>query len=165
MSSPECNEGGRREKSAGNEAAPADRRLFALRCVPGERVNPSIHLAMTDGRSRPAISQLASHLTIDLTTIGRRSGKPRRIEIWWFHVNGRFMITGTPGRRDWYANVLANSNVIAHVAGWDLPATAHPVRDPLLRGEVFDTPSTRWYSSPAQRQRLIDEAPMIEIRF
>jgi deazaflavin-dependent oxidoreductase (nitroreductase family) len=113
----------------------------------------------------PGLAQLASHLTIDLTTVGRRSGAPSRIEIWWFHVDGRFVITGTPGRRDWYANVLANPEVVIHVAGWDLPATARPIRDPEIRAGVFDFPSTRWYSTQAQRQRLIDEAPMIEIVF
>ncbi len=107
--------------------------------------------------------ELARHLTIDLTTIGRRSGKPSRIEIWWFHVDGRFVITGTPGARDWYANVLANPNVIVHVDGHDLPARADPVRDPVFRAKVFDNPSTRWYSTQAQRQRLIDESPMVEI--
>lgn len=113
----------------------------------------------------PTIEQLSSQLTIDLTTIGRKSGKPSRIEIWWFHVNGRFIITGTPGRRDWYANVLANPDVIVHVADRDLPATAHPIPDPVLRAEVFDAPRTRWYSSQTQRQHLIDKAPMIEIVF
>jgi hypothetical protein len=87
------------------------------------------------------------------------------VEIWWFHVEGRFIITGTPGLRDWYANVLANPEVVIHVAGQDLPALAHPMRDPDIRAAVFDTPSTRWYSTQAQRQRLIDESPMIEVVF
>ena len=113
--------------------------------------------------SRPSIEDLVARRTIDLTTVGRRSGQPSRIEIWWFHVDNRFVITGTPRRRDWYANVLTNPEVIIHIDGWDLPATAHPVRDPILRAAVFDAPSTRWYSSQAQRQRLIDDAPMIEI--
>jgi len=38
--------------------------------------------------------------TVDITTIGRRSGKPRRIEIWIHHLNGRLYLTGSPGRRD-----------------------------------------------------------------
>jgi deazaflavin-dependent oxidoreductase (nitroreductase family) len=86
------------------------------------------------------IDALASHRTIDLTTIGRGSGLPRRIEIWWFQVGDRFFITGTPGARDWYANVLADPGVVIHVAGMDLPARALPVRDPELRALVFDDP-------------------------
>ena len=44
--------------------------------------------------------ELADDPTIDITTIGRRSGLPRRVEIWMMDVDGRFFITGTPGRRD-----------------------------------------------------------------
>lgn len=68
---------------------------------------------------RPSDAELARHRTIDLTTIGRRSGRPSRIEIWWFYIEGTFIITGTPGARDWYANVLADPNVSIHVAGLD----------------------------------------------
>ena len=63
------------------------------------------------------LDRLATIRTIDLTTFGRKSGVPRRIEIWWFHVGGRFIITGTPGRRDWLANVKANPTVVIHVDG------------------------------------------------
>ena len=52
--------------------------------------------------------ELADDLTIDITTTGRRSGQARRIEIWMLDVDGRFFITGTPGRRDWLANLLAD---------------------------------------------------------
>lgn len=113
----------------------------------------------------PPTEELAQHQTIDLTTTGRRSGKPSRIEIWWFHVDGRFVITGTPGVRDWFANVLANPEVTVHVGGHDISARAHPINDPETRATVFDSPHTRWYSTQTQRQRLIDHAPMIEIVF
>ena len=36
---------------------------------------------------------LASDPTIDITTTGRRSGQPRRIEIWMMVVDERFFIT------------------------------------------------------------------------
>ena len=39
---------------------------------------------------------LASDLTIDITTIGRHSGAPRRIEIWFLNIDGGIYITGTP---------------------------------------------------------------------
>jgi hypothetical protein len=47
--------------------------------------------------------------------IGRLSGQPRRIEIWYFMIAGRVYLTGTPGRRDWYANLLANPRLIFHI--------------------------------------------------
>jgi|SRR5918996_3094950 deazaflavin-dependent oxidoreductase (nitroreductase family) len=107
------------------------------------------------------IEKLASRRTIDLTTFGRRSGLARRIEIWWFHVDGRFVVTGTPGRRDWLANVIANPSVIVHVDGMNIEARARVVSDADFRRRVFTQPDTRWYSTQAQLDRLVATAPMI----
>ncbi len=109
------------------------------------------------------LDRFASIRTIDLTTFGRRSGEPRRIEIWWFRVNDSFIVTGTPGRRDWLANVKANPNIVIHVDGRDIETTARVIEDRQQRLEVFNQPETRWYSSQAQLDQLIDEAPMIEV--
>ena len=109
------------------------------------------------------IEQLAARRTIDLTTYGRKTGLPRRIEIWWFHVDGRFVITGTPGRRDWLANVMANPAVLVHVDGTDIEATARVVEEADLRRTVFTQPSTRWYATQAELDRLVATAPMIEL--
>ena len=67
--------------------------------------------------------------TIDITTIGRKSGRPHRIETWFHHVNGEFYLTGSPGRRDWYANLLAHPTLTFHLKQRvvaDLPARATP---------------------------------------
>jgi deazaflavin-dependent oxidoreductase (nitroreductase family) len=53
--------------------------------------------------------------TIDITTLGRRSGIPRRIEVWFHRVDGRWYITGVPGPRSWYANVRAHPQFIVHL--------------------------------------------------
>lgn len=107
--------------------------------------------------------ELANHLTIDLTTTGRRSGRPSRIEIWWFRIDGRFVITGTPGPRDWFANVLADPRVTVHVAGMDLPGTARPVTDPAFRRRVMTDPMTFWYSTQARLEHLVADAPMVTV--
>ena len=108
---------------------------------------------------------LSAHKTIDLTTTGRRSGLPRRIEIWWFHVEGRFIISGTPGRRDWLANIHANPAVVIHVNGEDIDARAVPVDDPDFRRHFFTRPATLWYSTQSELERLVQTAPMVEIVF
>lgn len=108
---------------------------------------------------------LASYRTIDITTVGRGSAKPHRIEIWWFRVDGRFVITGTPGPCDWLANVLANPEVLVHVAGQDLAARVHPVTDVDFRRRVFTNPDTAWYTTQAELERLVATAPMVEVIF
>lgn len=109
------------------------------------------------------IEVLSTVRTIELTTVGRQSGEQRRIEIWWFHVDSRFVITGTPGRRDWLANVLADPHVVVHANGWDIPATVSPVTDEVFRRRVMTHPDTSWYQSQAQLERLVATAPMIEV--
>jgi F420H(2)-dependent quinone reductase len=83
---------------------------------------------------------LAHDRTIDITTTGRRSGEPRRIEIWFHNLGGRIYISGLPGRRGWYANLLARPDFIFHLkqnAQVDLPARAHPVTEPGERRRVL----------------------------
>ena len=109
------------------------------------------------------LAELAAVRTIDLTTYGRKTGLPRRIEIWWFHIEGRFFITGTPGRRDWLANIRSNPRVVIHVGEVDFEATAREVEDRQLRELVFSQPETRWYSTQSEFRRLVNGAPMIEI--
>ena len=87
------------------------------------------------------------------------------MEIWWFRVKGRFIITGTPGPRDWYANVLSNPTIVVHVDGHDLEATAVPISEPGFRRIVFTQPETSWYSSMAHLEELIETSPMIEVVF
>ncbi len=115
--------------------------------------------------SRFDFDRLASQRTIDLTTFGRRSGLPRRVEIWWFHVDGRFVITGTPGRRDWFANVNARPEAIIHVDGLDLTATVRTISDRAFRLRVFTHPGVTWYRTQAELDELVDKAPMIEVLF
>ena len=111
------------------------------------------------------LDRLAVQRTIDLTTVGRRSGRPRTVEIWWFAVEGRFVITGTPGVRDWYANVLADPSIVIHALGMELPALAQPITDRATRRMLFEHPDLRWYSSQAPLEELVATSPMVEVRF
>ena len=80
---------------------------------------------------------LANDRTIDITTTGRKSGQPRRIEIWFHQVDGHIYITGLPGPRAWYANLLGHPDFIFHLKGSvqaDLPARARALRDPRVLG-------------------------------
>jgi deazaflavin-dependent oxidoreductase (nitroreductase family) len=78
--------------------------------------------------------------TIDITTKGRKTGQPRRTEIWFHNVEGQLYITGTPGRRDWYANLLAHPEFTFHLkqsVRADLPARAIPVLDQAQRRAIL----------------------------
>ena len=110
---------------------------------------------------------LAKDMTIDLTTIGRKSGQPRKIEIWMIKVGERIVITGTPGPRDWFANLLADPTCTIHLKERiraDLAATATPITDPEVRTEVFEHVEATWYRRQGEDlETLVAEAPMVQV--
>lgn len=110
---------------------------------------------------------LESDRTIDITTIGAKTGQPRRLEIWFHNLDGRIYITGTPGRRDWYANLLANSAFTFHLkdsAEADLDATARPITGPEERRGVFEVLLQQLGYSDRMDQWM-EDAPLIEVTF
>ena len=67
---------------------------------------------------------------VDITTRGRKTGAPRRLEIVFHNIDGVLYITGRPGPRGWLANLLAEPRFTLHLKGGvnvDLPATATPI--------------------------------------
>lgn len=132
-----------------------------------ELAHRNLHPPPGDGLRNRTLNYeaLAAIRTIDLTTTGRRSGRPSRIEIWWHRVAERFIIAGTPGPRDWYANILANPSITVHPGGQDLPSTAIPIVDPALRRVVFSDPETAWYEARSDLESLVASAPLVEVRF
>lgn len=118
---------------------------------------------------RPEIDAALAHdLTIDITTIGRHTGEPRTIEIWFLNVDDRIFITGTPGARDWYANLVADNRLTFHLkesTQADLSAIARPVHEPATRRMVLEHPSARWYRDQTDLDDLVNNAPMVEVTF
>ena len=110
---------------------------------------------------------LANDLTIDITTTGRKTGKPRRIEIWFHRLEGRYYITGVPGRRDWYANLVSNPRFTFHLkesVTTDLPATARPITDPRQKRHIVLGAETIW-SRPHEGtvEQWVDRSPLVEV--
>ena len=83
-------------------------------------------------------------------------------------VDGRFFITGTPGRRDWLANLVANPRLTVHLkrlADTDLDAEAQPVTDQVTRRRVLEHLSATWYRGQVSIDELLASAPMVEVTF
>lgn len=65
-----------------------------------------------------------------LTTIGRVTGKPHQIEI-WFGLNGNtaYLLSGGREKSDWVRNLLKNPSVTMRIARRTFKATARLVKD------------------------------------
>ena len=106
---------------------------------------------------------LARGHTIDITTTGRRSGEPRRIELVFHNIDGHVVISGLPGRRDWYANLVAHPAFTFHLKGQvtaDLPAIARPITDLAERREVLEMVANAWRMDVGI---LMRGAPLVEV--
>jgi deazaflavin-dependent oxidoreductase (nitroreductase family) len=74
-----------------------------------------------------------------LTTRGRKSGKPREIEIWFTYRDGRFYVIAEYETSNWVQNVRAHPEVEVKVAGRKFQARARvlsPQRDAELNRAV-----------------------------
>ncbi|MEU4690858.1 nitroreductase/quinone reductase family protein [Actinoplanes sp. NPDC023714] len=100
--------------------------------------------------------------TVEITTIGRRSGRPRRLETWRYRAAGRYWLTGSPGRRDWYANLAADPTFTLHLRDRDLRVRARLVTDPEERARVFNeiVPALSWAGTV---ESWLAGSPLVEI--
>ena len=83
---------------------------------------------------------LSIDMVVDITTKGRRSGDPRRIEIWCHLMDGQLYLAASPGPRSWYANLYANPGVTLHLkydVKADIPVRARPITAEDERRDVF----------------------------
>ena len=108
------------------------------------------------------LDALARDRTIDVTTTGARSGRPQRIELWAWVTDGTVYLTGTPGRRDWYANLRADPEITFHLkrgAQADLPARARPIVDEAERRAIFE------HLRPGRAEAWTAGSPLVEVEF
>jgi deazaflavin-dependent oxidoreductase (nitroreductase family) len=111
---------------------------------------------------------LENDRTIDITTTGRNSGEPRRIEIWRYRYDGRTFLSGSPGTRDWYANLVANPEFTFHLKGSvqaDLPAVARPITDDAERREVIAGIREELGRGSADVEDWVARSPLAEVEF
>ena len=115
------------------------------RCVSNNQVtlDPTVQRALRHGH------------TIDITTTGRASKQPRRIEIVFFNFGGRIYISGTPNpnhERAWLLNLEADPRMTFHLK--------RPVRDPDERRPIIEQVARAWNRDPETMQAY---SPLIEV--
>jgi hypothetical protein len=109
--------------------------------------------------------------TVDITTTGRQSGQPRRIETWFYRVEGTVYLTGLPGRRGWAANLAAEPAFTFHLKNGieaDLPAHAAQIVDEAERRRIF-VPLLEELANVSSTRRDLEEwvlgSPLFAVEF
>jgi deazaflavin-dependent oxidoreductase (nitroreductase family) len=111
---------------------------------------------------------LGTGQVIDITTTGRRTGEPRRIEIVFHNLDGRIVISGmpAPGRtRAWIHNLEADPSITLHFKGpqahGDVAGTARVITDTDERRALLTGVARNW--NRADVENMVANSPLIEV--
>jgi deazaflavin-dependent oxidoreductase (nitroreductase family) len=126
---------------------------------------------MTTTATTPELDQAIRRVlrhghTIDITTTGRRTGEPRRVEIMFHSFDGHLYISGTPNpkrTRAWLLNLRANPRLtfhLKHLLQVDLPATAREITDDAERRAVLAKVAKVWNR---EVEPMVAASPLIEV--
>ena len=89
----------------------------------------------------------------ELTTIGRKSGLPRTVELRFLFFRGNFYATSTKVQgKHWCQNMIANNAVEITAKGEKISCSARQVSDEALRKQVLAL-----RDSPPQLERVVFE--------
>jgi F420H(2)-dependent quinone reductase len=115
----------------------------------------------------PQIAEVLRHgERIDITTTGRHSGQPRRIELVFHNVEGRILLSGRPGfPRAWVANLNADPRMTFHLkqsVHADLPARGRVITDRAERERLLPAIADGWRMD---RSVMVASAPLVEVTF
>ena len=102
---------------------------------------------------------------IDITTKGRKTGEPHRIEIVFHNVGGRLYISGMPGfKRSYMANLAADPHFTFHLkdgVSADLAATARIITDEAERRAVLIPIARNWKRDDVDV--MVESSPLFEV--
>jgi deazaflavin-dependent oxidoreductase (nitroreductase family) len=119
-------------------------------------------LANLDQPVRDALSRGG---VIDITTTGRKSDQPRRLEIVFHNIDGRLYVSGMPGfKRNYLANLEADPHFTFHLKGpvpADLAATARIISEPAERREVLPHIARTWKRDDVET--MVEGSPLFEV--
>ncbi len=104
---------------------------------------------------------------IDITTLGAKSNKPHKIEIAFHNFDGELYISGLPGKRDWYANLVAHPQFTFHLkqsAHAAIPARATPITDEPTRRKILTQVVAKW-NRHAQLEEFVKHSPLVRVEF
>ncbi|MGH7769069.1 MAG: nitroreductase/quinone reductase family protein [Candidatus Binatia bacterium] len=95
----------------------------------------------------------------ELTTIGRRTGRARTVEIRMVYLDGKFYAASSNVQgKHWCRNMIENANVGVKAGGKNFPCRARQVADEKLRARVLKLRDT---TTPLERV-VFEMAPSLD---
>jgi deazaflavin-dependent oxidoreductase (nitroreductase family) len=98
--------------------------------------------------------------------MGKKTGKPHTVEIAFHNFDGLLYISGMPGKRDWYANLVANPHFTFHLKQSmqaDISARAIPITDEAERRRILARVVQKW-NRQAQLEAFVQSSHLVEVQ-
>jgi deazaflavin-dependent oxidoreductase (nitroreductase family) len=84
------------------------------------------------------IEEAPNEQVLYLTTVGRKTGRPREIEVWFVTFSGRFYLFAETGETaNWVRNIRHDAKVKVRIGGRQIEAVAR-LLDPLTDRRLWD---------------------------
>jgi deazaflavin-dependent oxidoreductase (nitroreductase family) len=122
-----------------------------------------------DEKVKAALQKTGS--VIDITTTGRKSDEPRRIEIVFHNFDGTVYISGfpRPQKRSWLANLEAHPDFTFHLKNdvkANLAATARSITDAAERRPILEqVKSSQEGWKDVDIEDAVKMSPLVEVTF
>jgi deazaflavin-dependent oxidoreductase (nitroreductase family) len=116
---------------------------------------------------KSTLDALARSQLVDMTTTGRKTGQPRRIEIALHAIDGRLYISGMPRaerKRAWILNLERDPRLtirLKQTTNAEVPATARVIEDPVERRRILESVAARWGRTDVDV--MVAHSPLIEL--
>jgi len=115
---------------------------------------------------RDIIATLGKGGVFDITTTGRKSGEPRRLEIVYHVIDGRLYLSGIPmpTRRSWLANLDADPALTLHLrkpVPTDVAATVRIIESEAERRAVLPHVARNWGRDDIEL--MVRQSPLVEV--
>ncbi len=113
------------------------------------------------------LDALARSQLIDMTTTGRKTGQPRRIEIALHAIDGRLYISGMPRadhKRAWLLNLERDPRLtirLKQTTNAEVAATARVIEEPVERRQILESVAARWRRTDVDV--MVAHSPLIEL--
>jgi deazaflavin-dependent oxidoreductase (nitroreductase family) len=90
----------------------------------------------------------ARRKTVELTTVGRRSGAPRKVVIWFVIDGPRTVLVQHVARKpaQWYRNLCADPRVRVDFGAGPIDARAQAIEDPTVVRQVLEKISRKYWT-------------------
>lgn len=102
------------------------------------------------------LKMVAAEKIIHLTTTGRKTGKPRVVELWFALSNGKVYLSHEGKETDWMKNIKENAQVSIEVDGSNSTGKARYLQEDTNESMAAKTALYEKYYGKAERKVIED---------